>query len=413
MSEVGASEAGRNPLAGKRVVLGVTGSIAAYKAVAVASGLVQQGAIVDVVMTEEATRLIQPLSFQAITHRPVAVDMFEPLAETAIGHVSLGHAAHAFLVAPATAHSIAKLALGLADDMVTTTALATPAPCLLAPAMETNMWRHPATQAHMKLLRDRGWHVIEPEAGYLASGATGEGRLAAPETIVDAVRSVLARDGDLQGLRVAVTAGGTREAIDPVRYVSNRSSGKMGHALAEAARDRGATVTLITTADLPVPVGVQEVRVERAAEMRDAVIAVWEGIDVLVMAAAVADYRPVAPADQKIKKKQRAMELALEPTPDILAEVASLRRGDERRLVVGFAAETSDLHDNALAKLHGKRLDLVVANDVSPGAGVFGSDFNTVALLRPGREAIQLTRMPKIDVAHRIWDEVKGMRREA
>lgn len=400
---------GRSPLAGKRVALAVTGSIAAYKAVALASGLTQQGAVVDVVMTPEATRLVQPLSFQAITHRPVSIEMFDLLAETEIGHVSIGRAADLLIVAPATAHSIAKLALGLADDMVTTTALATLAPAILAPAMETNMWRHPATQEHIRALRGRSWTIVEPESGYLASGAVGEGRLASPERIVDVARYVLACGGDLAGKRVAITAGGTREPIDPVRYISNRSSGKMGHALAEAARDRGASVTLVTTVDLPRLEGARVIPVERAAEMRDAVLAVWPELDVLMMAAAVADYAPLEPAAEKIKRAQGVPILKLGPTPDILAEVSALRGGSAsggRAIVVGFAAETEDLVSNARTKLTSKRLDLLVANDVSLDGSGFGSDYNTVTILRSDGMSTDLPRLPKIEVAHCIWDEV-------
>jgi phosphopantothenoylcysteine decarboxylase/phosphopantothenate--cysteine ligase len=400
---------GRNPLAGRRVALGVTGSIAAYKAVAIASGLTQKGALVDVVMTPEAAQLVQPLSFQAITHRPVALDMFHLLAETEIGHVSIGRAAEAFLVAPATAHTIAKLALGLSDDMVTTTALATRAPSLLAPAMETNMWRHPATQGHVATLHGRGWIIVEPESGRLASGATGEGRLASPELIVDKLKHVLARGGDLDGLHVAVTAGGTREPIDPVRYISNRSSGKMGYAIAEAARDRGAKVTLISTTGVPAPVGVELHDVERAVAMRDAVVQVLDHIDVLVMAAAVADYQPLRQAAIKIKKREGVRSIDLEPTPDILAEVSGRRGSRSRPVLIGFAAETNDLIVHARTKLTEKRLDLLVANDVTLEGSGFGSDHNKVTILGRGGMEIDVPVLPKIEVAHLLWDHVLGL----
>jgi len=407
----------RDPLAGRHIVLGVTGSIAAYKAVMIASGLVQRGAVVDVAMSPEATRLVQPLSFQAITHRPVAVDMFYLLAETEIGHVTLGHAAEAFVVAPATAHSIAKLALGLADDMVTTTALATLAPTVLAPAMESNMWRSPTTQGHIEALRHRGWTIVEPEAGHLASGAIGEGRLAAPEQIVDAVSAVLARSGDLAGWHVAVTAGGTREPIDPVRYISNRSSGKMGYAIAAAARDRGARVTLISTVGLPAPHGVRVQQVERAREMREAVLGVLPEIDVLVMAAAVADYEPAAAAANKIKKAGETFTLALTPTPDILADAAAKRGDKTRPVLVGFAAETENLLEHARDKLKRKRLDLLVANDVTLENSGFASDFNKVTILRRDDTDVDLPLLPKTEVAHHLWDEVarldRGPRNEA
>jgi phosphopantothenoylcysteine decarboxylase / phosphopantothenate---cysteine ligase len=388
----------------------VTGSIAAYKAVVIASSLTQQGALVDVVMTPEATRLVQPLSFQAITHRPVSVDMFHLLAETEIGHVSIGHAAQLVIIAPATAHSIAKLALGLADDMVTTTALATTAPIVLAPAMETNMWRNVATQGHVSTLRDRGWTLVHPEAGHLASGATGEGRLASPERIVDVAKQVLGGHGDLAGVRVLVTAGGTREPIDPVRFISNRSSGKMGYAIAGAARDRGATVTLVTTVDLEPPYGARVVPVERAVEMRAAVLGAMGETDVLVMAAAVADYEPSERAEQKIKKDGQRLSIDLAPTPDILADVAAARDGSAGLIVVGFAAETERLLENARGKLERKRLDLLVANDVSLTDSGFGSDYNTVTLLHRDGRQIDLPRLTKVEVAHRIWDAVLKMK---
>lgn len=393
-------------LDGRRVALGVTGSIAAYKAVGIASALTQQGALVDIVMTSEATRLVQPLSFEAITHRPVAVDMFELDSQGGIRHVTIGRAADVFVVAPATAHSTAKLALGLADDMVSATALSCSAPGVLAPAMESSMWRHPATQEHVRTLRERGWTIVEPEVGHLASGAVGEGRLADPEAIIGAVKQVLARAGDLAGWRVAVTAGGTREPLDPVRYISNRSSGKMGYAVAEAARDRGASVTLITSAGLPPPFGLRIVEVEQAIEMRDAVLSTLAEIDALVMAAAVADYRPVEAADQKIKKGGERVAFELTLTPDILEEVMEGRGTGKRPIVVGFAAETNDLVANARKKLLAKQLDLIVANDVSLEGSGFASDFNKVVILRRDGSESDLPLLPKTDVANRLWDEV-------
>lgn len=402
----------RNTLEGRRLALGVTGSIAAYKAVGIASALTQQGVLVDVVMTPEATRLVQPLSFEAITHRPAAVDMFELDAAGGIRHVAIGRAAEVFVVAPATAHSIAKLAVGLADDMISATALSCAAPGVLAPAMESNMWRHPATQEHVQTLRQRGWTVVEPGVGHLASGAIGEGRLADPEAIVGAVKQVLGYDGDLAGWRVAVTAGGTREPLDPVRYISNRSSGKMGYAIAESARDRGAAVTLITSASLPTPFGLHIVEVEQAVEMRDAVLSVLPDVDALVMAAAVADYRPVAAAAEKIKKGDDHLALDLAMTPDILEEVMESRQDGEGPIVVGFAAETGDLVANARKKLRAKRLDLVVGNDVSIDGSGFSSDFNQVVILRRDASVSELPLLPKIEVAHRLWDEVLALRAE-
>ena len=396
----------RNPLMGRRIALGVTGSIAAYKAVALASSLTQQGALVDVLMTPEATRLVQPLSFQAITQRPVAVDVFDLDAESRIGHVAIGRHADLLLVAPATAHTIAKLALGLADDMVTTTALSSLAPAVLAPAMETNMWAHPATEGHIRTLRERGWTIVEPAVGHLASGSMGAGRLADPEIILEVARYVLARGGDLAEWRVAVTAGGTREPIDPVRYISNRSSGKMGYAIAESARDRGAAVTLISTTGGPAPYGARLVEVERATEMREAVISLLPGIDALVMAAAVADFMPSEPAEAKIKKSARAMSVELGLTPDILTEVSAAVSEARRPILVGFAAETENLVENARAKLRGKNLDLIVANDVTRPDSGFGSDFNKVVILRRDGAEIDLPLLPKVEVAHHLWDQV-------
>ena len=393
-------------LGGRRVALGVTGSIAAYKAVGIASALTQQGAIVDVLMTAEAARLVQPLSFEAITHRPAAVDMFELDPEGGIRHVTVGHAADVFVAAPATAHSIAKLALGLADDMVSATALSCSAPGVLAPAMESHMWTHPATQQHVDTLRQRGWTIVAPESGHLASGAEGPGRLADPEMILGAIKQALGRDGDLAGWRVAVTAGGTREPLDPVRYISNRSSGKMGYAIAEAARDRGAAVTLITSASLPALFGIQEEPVERATEMRDAVLRVLPQLDALVMAAAVADYRPTETAGQKIKKTADRISVDLTATPDILEEVMENRRDGTHPTVVGFAAETNDLVPNARKKLLGKRLDLIFANDVTIDNSGFGSDFNKVTILRRDGTEADLPLLSKVDVADRLWDEV-------
>ena len=288
----------------KRIVLGVTGSIAAYKAVALASALTQTGALVDVIMTPEALELVRPLSFQATTHRPVSSELFHMLAETEIGHVSLGKTADAVIIAPCTANTLAKLSHGLADDMLSTTILATQAPLIIAPAMDAGMYEHPAVQENVARLKRRGCVIIDPEEGYLASGLRGAGRLADQETILATVRSVLGRSGDLAGANVVVTAGGTEEPIDPVRYISNRSSGKMGYALAEAARDRGANVTLIhAPTGLAAPVGAAIVPVATAEQMYQAVKSAYGTADVLIMAAAVADFRPLAAADQKIKKR--------------------------------------------------------------------------------------------------------------
>ena len=399
----------REVLRGKRIVLGVTGSIAAFKAVSVASALTQAGALVDVVMTPEATELIRPLSFQALTQRPVAVDMFSMLNQTEISHVSLGHHADVVCIAPATAHTLAKLALGLADDLVTTTCLATRAPLVIAPAMDADMYDHPAVAANVKILRERGATIVEPGYGRMASGLVGQGRLAEPPVIVDTLRIVLARGGDLAGWRVVVTAGGTQEAIDPVRFVSNRSSGKMGYAVAEAARDRGASVVLVTAPTaLSAPIGVEVRPVVSAADMHDAVMAALPDADLLIMAAAVADYRPATVAEQKIKKRDDGLTLQLARTTDILAATASL--SSERLVRIGFAAESQDLVSNAADKLERKRLDLIVANDISRTDSGFGTDDNAVVLLDRSGGQRELPLLPKREVADRILDEALAIR---
>lgn len=391
-------------LKGKRVVLGVTGSIAAYKAVALASALTQAKALVDVIMTRSAQELVRPLSFQAITHRTVSTEMFHMLAETEIGHVSLGKSADAMLIAPCTANMLAKLSYGLADDMVTTTVLASDAPLILAPAMDAGMYEHVAVQENVARLARRGCVIVAPESGYLASGLRGSGRLADQEVILGTLRQVLARGGDLAGLRVLVTAGGTEEAIDPVRFISNRSSGKMGYALAEAARDRGAEVTLIhAPTGLPAPVGVRMIPVVSAAQMHAAVCQEYGESDALIMAAAVADFRPRDPAVHKIKKGNAELSVEFEPTVDILADTARLGWHPIR---VGFAAETTNLAEYAREKVRAKRLDLIVANDVSRSDSGFGADTNLVTLFPSNGEPQELPLLPKRDVADRVLDAV-------
>jgi phosphopantothenoylcysteine decarboxylase/phosphopantothenate--cysteine ligase len=397
----------------KRILLGVTGGVAAYKAAFLASRLTQAGATVDVVTTEAATRFVAPLTFQAITRRAVYTDMFELTVgqnpdEVQIPHISLAKSADLLLIAPATGNTLAKLAQGLADNLLTAIALATPAPSLIAPAMESDMWAHPATQANVATLKERGASFVGPAAGHLASGAEGLGRMSEPEEILEMARVVLGRGGDLAERRVIVSAGGTREAIDPVRFVSNYSSGKMGYALALAARDRGAHVALVTAPTcLANPVGVDMVHVESASAMRDAVLSACEGADALVMAAAVADYRPVDTVAQKIKKNGDQLTLQLSRTPDILAEVARLREaGHGPKVAVGFAAETEDLLENARDKLQRKRLELIAANDVSAADAGFAVDTNRVTLLSADGSIEALPLMAKEDVAHEIWDRV-------
>lgn len=392
-------------LTNKTVVLGVTGSIAAYKAADIASKLVQAGARVEVIMTKSATEFIAPLTFRNLTGRPVVTEMFELSSEFSVEHVALAQAADVVVIVPATANVIAKIAAGIADDMLCTTVLATEAPVIIAPAMNVNMYQNSITQENLAKLKARGFTIVGPAYGYLAEGKMGMGRLIDNETIIGTIRQVLGRNGDLAGRHIVVSAGGTREAIDPVRYVGNRSSGRMGYALAEAARDRGVRVTLVTSAALPAPVGVEVVPVESAEEMKEAVVKACAGTDALIMAAAVADYRPKSAVKQKIKKEAGGADFSLEmvKTPDILAEV----RGDFIR--VGFAAETEDLVENARKKLKNKQLDLVAANDVTAADSGFGVDTNKVTLIDKDGKAEELPLMTKREVADRILDRVVGM----
>ena len=389
------------------IALAVTGSIAAFKAADVASKLTQAGALVDVLMTQSATRFITPLTLRSLTGRPVFLDMFDVSTELAEEHVEIARRADAVMVAPASATTIAKLAQGLADDVVSLTVLATQAPVLVAPAMDNQMYENAATRANLETLRQRGYTIVGPAEGRLASGRTGLGRLVETETLLGALKQALGRGGDLAGRPVVVSAGGTREPLDPVRFISNYSSGKMGYALAEAARDRGAQVTLVTTPTaLACPYGVRVVPVETVAEMREAVLAACRGADVLIMAAAVSDYRPVERASGKIKKGPARVALELEKTPDFLLEV------EGPMLKVGFAAETDDLLANARAKLLAKGLDLIAANDVTaPGSG-FAVDTNQVTLIDPSGAAEALPLLPKYEVAHRLLDRVVALLRE-
>ncbi len=389
-------------LKGKSIVLGVTGGIAAYKAAALCSHLVKAGAEVDVILTDAAREFVTPLTFQALTHRPVVTEMFSLLAETEIGHVSLARRAELLIVAPATANTIAKLAAGLADNMLTTTALATEAPILLAPAMESHMWSNPLTQENVdRLQRLRDVTLVGPGEGRLASGASGIGRMAEPEEILDAARWVLGRQGALAGRRVVVTAGGTREPLDPIRFLGNRSSGQMGYALARAARDVGAQVTLVSTVGQKAPFGAVLVPVETARQMRDAVLETMDDLDVLLMAAAVADYHPVSAAAQKLKKGEENLRLDLARTPDILAQVTEVRREDQ--VIVGFAAETENLLENARDKLKRKHLDLIVANDARQAMGAAS---NQVTLLRADGTEEEMPLLSKERVAERILEQV-------
>ncbi len=389
----------------RSILLGVTGGIAAYKAVELLRLLKADGADVTVVMTENAKRFVGPATFQALSGRPVADDLWAWRPGMPIEHLALAYAADLAIVAPATANTLAKMAAGIADDLLGTILLAVTAPVLVAPAMNTRMILHPATQANLATLAARGVHIVPAESGTLAAEEAGYGRLAAVETIHARVRELLLAPRDLAGRRVLVTAGPTREPLDPVRFFSNRSSGRMGLAVAAAARNRGAEVTLVAgPIALPCPTGVEMVAVVTAEEMRQAVLAHVAAADVVVMAAAVADYRPSAPERKKIKKTGRGrLVVEFEPTPDILAELGARRGG---QVLVGFAAETGDPAAAARRKLKEKNLDLVVANDVTvPGAG-FDVDTNQVEIFcRDGRH-VAVTLAPKARVAERILDEV-------
>lgn len=389
-------------LKGKFVVLGVTGSIAAYKSIELARHLTQAGATVQVVMSRSATEFVRPLTFQALTYRPVEVEMFEMQDERAAGHVAMGREADVVCIAPATAHVIARLANGMADDLIATTVLATDAPVVIAPAMETHMWQNAATQDNIARLRARGVHVVDPESGPLASGQVGPGRLATLERIEAAVADAVSSSTALAGRHVVVTAGPTQEPIDPVRFVSNRSSGKMGYAVAQALRDAGADVTLISgPTALRAPAGVRVVGIETAAELRDAVLDALASADAVVMAAAVADYRPEDARAQKLKKKDvgDALTLRMVQTADVLTAVVAKRRPGT--IVVGFKAETGDATAEAGRMLREKKLDLVVANDVTDPSSVFGSDTDRVAFVSAdGVETLPV--LPKIEVARRL-----------
>ena len=402
-------------LTGKRVLLGVTGGIAAYKAADLCSKLAQAGAEVDVIMTEAAARFVAPLTFAALSGRPARVDMWTSPGGESIPHVRMAAAADLVIVAPLSANTLAKLALGLADNLLTSTLLATPlaplpgertVPWVLAPAMESHMWANPATQEHAATLRARGAILVGPGEGRLASGASGVGRMAEPAAIMAAARGALAQGGPLADRQVVITAGGTQEPLDPVRFLTNASSGKMGVALAEAARDLGAAVTLIyAPLSVALPPGVECVPVRTAVEMCDAVLARLPQTDVLIGAAAVADFRPADPAPQKIKKTpgQEDLTIRLVRNPDILAEVAA-RRGalGWPKVVIGFAAETQDLLANAAAKLVAKKLDIIVANDVTKSESGFGSDDNQVTLLSADGRQEPLPIMAKSEVADRV-----------
>ena len=395
----------RDPIIDSRITLGVTGSIACYKAVDLASKLVQAGAELDVIMTDGALEFLKPITFSAITHKPVVTSLFDPRSELSMDHVALAGRSDLILVAPATADAMAKAAWGLAGDALSATLLATRAPVIFAPAMDANMYDNAATQENVARLRSRGAIIAGPAEGRLASGLVGSGRMLEPSALVDHVRMVLARGGDLSGRKIVVSAGGTQEAIDPVRVVTNRSSGKMGFAIARAARDRGASAVIVAAPTaLPDPVGIDVVHVESALEMRDAVVAQCEDADALVMAAAVADWRPAGAADRKLKKGEAVtLTVDMVRNPDIVSGIGG------NLIKVGFAAETEDVIENAHGKLVDKGLDLIAANDVTSADSGFASDTNRVALLDRNGGVTELGLLTKYDVGHRILDKVVHM----
>lgn len=390
------------------ILLGVTGSIAAYKSAALASELHQRGANVHVALTDAAAQFVGPLTFAALTHNAVLREVLALTADAEIEHVTFAQRAQLVVIAPATANTLAKLAHGLANDVLSALVLDTRAPILLAPAMETGMWENAATQENLATLKRRGMFVIEPGAGHLASGAEGKGRMAEPHEIAARAHQILARNGPLAGKRIVITAGGTREALDPVRVISNHSSGKMGYALAAEALSRGAAVSLLTSVtDLPNPFGANVTRVVSTQDLMDAVLREMRGADVLIMAAAPADFRPATSAEQKIKKEERAaLTITLARNPDILGEVARVRAeapNDAPRVVVGFAAETNDLLANARGKLERKNLDMIVANPVPQ---TFGSENVKATLLKKDGTELDLPPLSKEALAGLIFDQI-------
>lgn len=410
-----ADNTAKNSSKGKKVALGVTGGIAAYKATEVLRGLQRAGCVVRVAMSPRACEFITPLTFRALSGTHVIVDDYASDNPDPIAHITFSQTVDLFVVAPATANIIAKFANGVADDFLTSTYLAATAPVLVAPAMNTSMWEHPATRRNIERLRQDGVQILEPDAGEMACGTIGPGRLSEPERIVAAALEILGQAShdklsqDLAGERMLITTGATREELDPVRFISNRSSGRMGFAIAEAARDRGAEVTTvagITTANPPA--GVNVIRTSSAAEMQAAVTQKINDASIFIAAAAVADYRPVQRAADKIKKSESALNLILERTPDILGEVAAARTNG--LLVIGFAAETEKVVDNALVKLNSKKLDAIIANDVSRDDIGFDREINAITIITRNGKPRELPAMPKLDAAHRILDEIVRLR---
>mgnify|MGYP003301230479 CR=1 FL=1 len=397
-------------LNGKKIALGVTGGIAVYKAVDLVSRLRKQGAEVRVIMTEHAQQFVTPLTFKEISGNKVAVSMWDSNQEFNVEHISLANWADAFVVAPATANILAKMANGIADDLLSTTLLAAQTPIIVCPAMNTGMYQNPITQENIAKLEAHGVTVMPPAVGYLACGISGPGRLPEPQQIVEFIDDFFAKkDGDMVGLKVLVTAAGTREPIDPVRFVGNRSSGKMGYAIAQAAAQRGAEVLLVTgPSALAIPANVKGVKVETTNEMLEVVMEAYEKMDVVIKAAAVADYRPRDVADQKIKKKtDDALTVVMDKNPDILKELGARK---VHQVLVGFAAETQNLLDNAREKIVKKNLDMIVANDVTAAGAGFNTDTNIVKFLYPSGEVRSLEQMAKTEVANLLLDAVMELK---
>lgn len=393
----------------KTIVLGVTGGIAAYKALDIVSRLKKKNINVHVIMTQAATKFVTPLSFQALSQNPVSVDMFNEPKSWDIEHIALAEKADLFVVAPASANVIGKISNGIADDMLTTTIMATKAQKLIAPAMNTNMYDNPIVQRNINSLKMMGYYFVEPEEGRLACGAIGKGKLAEPEKIVDAIEMLLYEPKDFVGKKLLVTAGPTREDIDPVRFITNRSTGKMGYSIAKAARNRGAEVTLICGPNNMLPIeGVKSINVYSADDMYREVIKNFEASDILIKSAAVGDYRPENKSAVKIKKSDDDMSIKLTRNKDILYEVGKIKKN---QIVIGFAAETNDLVENASKKIIKKNLDAIVANDVTRSDSGFGVETNTVKIISRNGEIKELPNMSKEQVAHKILDFVLTMKR--
>lgn len=394
-----------SPVRNKRIVLGVTGSIASYKAADLASKLVQSGALVDTVLTKSATEFVSELTFKSLTHREVYTNLYSTDSSLSINHVSLAESADLIIVAPATANTIAKIANGISDDVLTTTILATTAPIIIAPAMDANMFDNPATEANVSTLIARGIFIAGPAEGRLASGIVGRGRMIEPFDIISAANMLLGKDGDFSGKKIVVSAGGTEEAIDPVRTITNRSSGKMGYAIAEAARDRGAIVSLVAAPNnLARPVGISVTNIKSADDMKKAIEDECLEADALIMAAAVADWRPSEKLDSKAKKNQSdTWSLELVKNPDIIAGINSTNL-----IKVGFAAESENLVENSKTKIKSKNLDFIVANDITASDSGFSVDTNKVTIIHADGTTEALPLMSKYDVAHSILDRVKS-----